>query len=178
MVRLIASVCTVVVLLAASGTVGQEASITQTPAVSYPADSAGLQLLLHDILQAAKSHDVENESRLIHSLVMPDDATWFNAEFGPAFGPRLSKAYRNAEPTLEAQIRTVYENDVQHGWLNPKIIRYADAAEVDSPTDHFLDCMDDLAPLYQTAFVNNTPSFQLSLPLKPGTNGYIKCDCW
>jgi len=168
MVRLLASACTVLLLVAPQLTVGQEASMTQSPAISYSADSAGLQSLLHDILEAANANDATKEGRLIHSLVMPDDATWFNDEFGPAFGPRLSKAYRSAEPTLEPEIRTIFENDAKRGWLNPKIIRYADAAEVDSPTDNFLNCMDEPAPLYQTAFINDRPSFEISL--SPGEN--------
>ena len=40
---------------------------------------------------------------------------------------------------------------------------------VNSPVDHFLNCMDQIVPLYQTAFQGDSPSFHFSL--KPGERG-------
>lgn len=122
------------------------------PGAVYPETSEGLQQLLQDILQAAKSRDTSRENTLIQSLLIPQGATWFEDKFGPAFGPRLEKNYQEVEPSLVEQMRTVFEADAQRGWSQLKILRYADAATVDSPIDNFLNCMETVSPLYQTEF--------------------------
>lgn len=141
----------VLLLLVTASQAQQEPASALHSGALYPESSEGLKKLLQDIAEAANSKDTAKETLLIHSLIMPDD-TWFKDEFGPAFGPRLAAAYQKALPSLEEEMRTVYEGNVQRGWLSPQIFRYADAASVNSPTDNFLNCMDKVVPLYQTAF--------------------------
>ena len=40
--------------------------------------------------------------------------------------------------------------------MKPKVTRYADAATVDSPIDTFLNCMEEVVPLYETAGNGNS----------------------
>jgi TonB family protein len=152
----------VVLLALALATAQQQPVPVQSQEAAYPESSDGLQKFLQDILEAAKSKDTGKETALIRTLGMPEDSAWFQDEFGPAFGARLATAYRKAAPPLEEELRTVYEGNVERGWLKPKILRYADAASVDSPTDHFLNCMEEVVPLYQTAFNGDRTTYQLS----------------
>jgi len=108
---------------------------------------------------------------------MPEDSTWFKDQFGPAFGPRLAAAYQRAETTLEQEIRTIYEGNILRGWLKPKVFRYEDAARVDSPTDYYLNCMDNVVPLYQTAFDGKHTSYtSRRRPDDPSKNQLIAGD--
>ncbi len=120
-------------------------------AVAYANTSEGLQSLVEDILRAAKSKDNAKEAELIRGLVMPEESKWFSEEFGPGFGASLSAAYRRLQPNLEHDLQVIFENDVQRGWMKPKVLRYADAASTESPIDKFLNCMEEVVPLYQTA---------------------------
>ena len=140
----------------------------QKSPVDYPNSLEGLQNLIVDILRAEKANDSAKEAELIHGLLMPEDSTWFTDEYGPGFGGSLATAYHVAKPDLEQEIKAVYETNAQRGWMTPKILRYADPAAVNSPTDHFLNCMNNLVPLYQTAFRGDRPSFEVKSP-GPGT---------
>src|SRR5437016_1610542 len=71
----------------------------QATAEAYSHDPKGLQELLNDILTAINAKDVAKETKLLQSLIMREDADWFIAEFGPAFGPRLAAAYEQVIPT-------------------------------------------------------------------------------
>ena len=101
--------------------------------------------------------------------MLPEDSAWFTEEYGPGFGASLASAYRRIAPDLEQQIKTIYEGNVERGWITPKILRYTDPESVNSPLDHFLNCMDQIVPLYQTAFQGDSPSFHFSM--KPGERG-------
>jgi TonB family protein len=143
----------------------QEKTASQDSAPTYPNTSDGLQNLIMDILHAAKAKDPAKEAELIHSLLMPENSTWFTEEYGPGFGTSLAAAYQRALPGLEQEIRTIYEGSVQRGWMTPKIFRYADPEEEHAP-DHFLNCMNQIVPLYTTAFQGDSP--RLYMLLKPG----------
>jgi len=129
---------------------------------AYPDSSEGLQKMLHETIEAVKSKDTTKEALLIHTLIMPEDATWFKDEFGPAFGPRLAAAYEKTRPSLEQEIQTVFEGNAQRNWSQPKILRYADAAAVESPKDNFLNCMDEVVPLYGTAFNGDRTMYKMA----------------
>jgi hypothetical protein len=160
--------CGVVLLLALMRTQGQQGPVgAEGSAAAYSDSSEGLQKLLRDTVEAVRSKDTAKEAVLIHTLIMPEDSTWFKDEFGPAFGPRLAAAYQKTSPALEQEIQTVYEGNAQRGWLEPKIFRYADAAAVDSPIDRFLNCMDVVVPLYQTAFNGDHTGYYFA----PGSKG-------
>lgn len=135
----------------------------------YPNTTEGLQRFLDEILQAVKAKDSAKESELIHGLLIPADSTWFTDVYGPGFGSSLAAAYRRATPKLEQEIRTVYEGNVQHGWMKPKILRYSDPESVNAPLDHFLNCMNEVEPLYTTAFGGDGQ--MLLIPLKAGPLG-------
>ena len=109
------------------------------------------------------------EADLIHGLLMPEDSTWFTDEYGLGFGASLAAAYRRASSGLEQEIKTVYEGNIQRGWTTPKILRYTDPESVNAPVDHFLNCMNQIVPLYTTAFQGGGPSLFMSL--KPGETG-------
>src|SRR5256885_7885428 len=83
--------------------------------------------------------------------IFPEGSQWFIEEFGPGFGGSMSRAYRRLAPDLEQEMRAIYEGNVQRGWMEPKIQRYADAAEANSPIDNYLNCMDEVVPRYGTA---------------------------
>jgi TonB family protein len=142
---------------------------TAISADGYPNTSEGLKQLIASILQSAREGNSARETALIHSLVLPADSTWFTEEYGPGFGASLESAYRRVAPDLERQIKSVYEGNVERGWMTPTVLRYTDPESVNSPVDHFLNCMDQIVPLYQTAFHGNSPSLQFSL--KPGERG-------
>jgi TonB family protein len=144
-------------------------STDKTEAEKYPNTPDGLRRLIDEILQAVKSKDSAREGELIHGLLMPVDSTWFTDVYGPGFGSSLAAAYRRAAPNLEQEIRTVYEGNAHHGWVKPKIFRYSDPETVNAPLDHFLNCMNEVEPLYTTAFQGN--SQMLVMPLKTGSLG-------
>lgn len=149
----------------------------QTSESVYPDSSEGLQAMLHDTVEAVRSRDAAKEAALIHLLIMPEDGTWFKDEFGQAFGPRLAAAYQKAKPLLEQDIRTIYEGNAERGWSQPKIFRYADAAAVDSPIDNYLNCMETVVPLYQTAFNGNyRASNWAPVPNEPGRSKAVAGD--
>jgi TonB family protein len=108
-----------------------------------------------------KSKDIAKAAALANTLIVPTDSTWFQDEFGPAFGPRLAAAYQKTKPEMEVEIVTVFKGNADRGWTQPKIFRYDDAATVDSPTDRFLNCMDKVVPLYKTAFDGNRTGYQM-----------------
>jgi TonB family protein len=129
------------------------------PEAAYPNTSEGLQSLVEAILHAAKSKDTAIETELIHGLLVPEDSKWFSDEFGPGFGASLSATYRSLELNMGQDLQVIFENDVQRGWMKPKIFRYADAASSESPVDKFLNCMDEVVPLYQTAVDGKRTTF-------------------
>jgi TonB family protein len=156
-----------VTLLLARGLPAQQPTAT-TAADAYPNTSEALSSLIGNILQAAHEGNSAKESELVRSLVFPGDSTWFTTVYGPGFGASLASAYRREAPQIEERIKGTYEANVKRGWMTPKILRYADPESVNSPIDHFLNCMDQVVPLYQTAFQGNSPSFYG--PLGPGSN--------
>jgi TonB family protein len=72
-------------------------------------------------------------------------------------------------PDLEQEIKTIYEGNVERGWMTPKLLQYSDPDAVNAPIDHFLNCMDKIVPLFQTAFHEGSTSFYMSQ--KRGENG-------
>jgi TonB family protein len=155
----------------AQGRDSQATSSPQSSALAYPNTSEGLQNLIADILRAANAKDSVKESGLIHSLLLPEDSTWFIDEYGAGFGASLAAAYRRELPGLEQEIKGIYEANMQAGRMNPKILRYGDAESVNAPIDHFLNCMNQVVPLYQTSFLGDQPMFQMTL--KPGGGGRV-----
>jgi Gram-negative bacterial TonB protein C-terminal len=129
--------------------------------VAYPASDAGLEQQLQDLVEAANSKDLAKEDSLVRALIMPEDSMWFKDQFGPAFGPRLAAAYQRTKPTMGQEIRSAYEGNAKRGWHKPKIFRSEDAAAVDSPIDSYLNCMDKVVPLYQTAFDGNRTAYHM-----------------
>ena len=156
-------ICLCLVLLFMAIVAQAEQALAPIPktGASYPDSNEGLQQQLHDTIEAVKLKDVAKETALIRALIMPEDATWFTDEFGPAFGPRLAAAYQKSRATLEQVIQDAYEGNAERDWSQPKIFRYSDPATVDSPTDNFLNCMDVIVPLYQTAFNGKFTAYQL-----------------
>src|ERR1022692_4331631 len=156
-------ICLCLVLLFMAIVAQAEQALAPIPktGASYPDSNEGLQQQLHDTIEAVKSKDTAKEAALIRALIMPEDATWFTDEFGPAFGPRLAAAYQKSGATLQRVIQDAYEGNAERDWSQPKIFRYSDPATVDSPTDNFLNCMDVIVPLYQTAFNGKFTAYQL-----------------
>jgi TonB family protein len=124
----------------------------------YPNTPDGFQLFIDDILRAIKSQDVARENRLIDSILVPENSTWFTDVYGVGFGANLEAIYRLAKPGLPGEIKSIYEENVRRGWTAPKIVQYLDPEKVDSPIDHFLNCMNTLVPLYTTNFHGNSMS--------------------
>lgn len=145
------------------------ASTPRTQPGEYQNTSEGLRSLIDEILETAKAKNTTREEELVHTLLVPEDSTWFVDTYGPGFGASLAAAYQRLRPSLEKEIKTVYEGNVQRGWTGPKILRYTDPESVNAPVDHFLNSMNQIVPLYTTAFQGNGPSFFMSL--KPGDNG-------
>ncbi|MHB8755050.1 MAG: energy transducer TonB [Candidatus Acidiferrales bacterium] len=160
------------------------APTAESAAETYPNTPEGLRSLIQQILQAARVKDRITENELIHSLLISDNSTWFTDEYGPGFGASLAAAYHREMPNLEDEIRSVYEGNAKRGWTNPEILQYTDPEKVDSPIDAFLNCMDQIVPLYATAFQGDTPRFYVSLKIggkaKPASlgdlNGYFIYD--
>jgi Gram-negative bacterial TonB protein C-terminal len=141
-----------------------------TPSLAAYTDSTGdLQKFLQAIFDSAKSKDTAREDALIRSIVLPAGSTWFRDEFGPAFGPRLETRYRNLQPRLEPEVKMIFEENIRQGWTQLQIFRYDDAAAVDSPIDHYLNCMEKVVPLYRTAF-NGKYTAYVVIPQKTGSD--------
>jgi TonB family protein len=145
------------------------ATTSSVQAEAYPNTPDGLQKQIDDILRAAKEKNAAKETDLIHSLVLPKNSAWFMNEYGPGFGASLAAAYARALPGLEQEIKTIYEGNVDRGWMTPKLLRYENPDTTDAPIDRFLNCMNKIVPLYQSAFHDGRTSFYMSL--KPGENG-------
>jgi hypothetical protein len=147
----------------------QNSSIASSTSVEiYPNTSEGLQKQIDDILRAAKDKNSAKQAELIRVLLLPKNSTWFTDEYGPGFGRSLAARYELDLPGMEDGIRAIYEGNVQRGWTTPKLISYDNPDTVDSPIDHFLNCMNKIVPLYQTAFHNGYTAFYMSL--KPEKN--------
>ena len=155
----------------------QPAGQTQTADFVYPDSSQGLQQLLQDTVEALKSKDFPRAAALLNTLIVPADSTWFQDEFGPAFGPRLAVAYQKGKTEMEVEMVTVFKGNAERGWTHPKIFRYDDAATVDSPTDRLLNCMDKVVPLYKTAFDGDRTAYQMGPATdEPGKSKIIAGD--
>ena len=144
----------------------KELASPQAPAEAYSNSQDGLQKLLGDILSAVKEKNSPRETELIRSLLMPEDATWFTDEYGPGFGASLAAAYRKSVPEMEQRMEAVFEGNVEKGLVTPRVLSYADPEKVNAPIDHFLNCMNQIVPLYQMAFGGYGPAIIMSL--KPG----------
>jgi len=153
----------------ALGRRSQAVSSSQNSKLFYPNTTDGLQNLIGDILRAAKTKDSGEEAELIRSLLMPENSTWFTDEYGPGFGTSLAAAYRRIVPSLEEEIKTIYHGNVRRGWMSPRILSYRDPEQVNAPIDHFLNCMNQIVPLYQTVFQGTSASFYMSQ--NSGENG-------
>lgn len=141
---------------------GQQDRSSQELPVTYSDNANGLAHFLGDLMRAAESKDTPKELMLINSLMMPRDSTWFSDKFGPAYGPRLLTLYKTAEPALVDEIKSLFEVDVQHGLRVPKVLEYADPANTNAPMDSYLNCMNEISPLYQAAFNGDRPAGQFS----------------
>lgn len=137
-------------------------------AEAYPDTQDGLQKQIGDILRAAKEKNTAKEAELIHILVLPSNSQWLTSEYGPGFGGSLAAAYQRGLPGLEDQIKAVYEGNVERGWMKPKLLKYDDPDKTDSPIDRFLNSMNKIVPLYETAFDGDRTFFMM--PLRPGPN--------
>jgi len=54
-------------------------------------------------------------------------------EYGPVFGPSLAVAYGGVLPDLEQEIKTIYEGNVERGWMTPKLQIYENPDAVNAP---------------------------------------------
>jgi TonB family protein len=147
---------------------GQGAS-RDDQSIVQPNTSESLQNSIQAILNAAKTNDVATETRLIHFLLLPADSTWFKDEYGPGFGANLSAAYQRASADLELEMKSIFEGNVKRGWMSPKVVRYVDPESVNAPLDHFLNCMDQIVPLYAIMFQGDTPRFSVAISTVPGS---------
>ncbi len=133
-----------------------------------PNTSDGLQSLIQQLLHATQSKDMSKETELIHSMLIPADSTWFKDEYGPGFGASLAAAYQRNMPDLELTLKAIFDGNVQRGWMTPKILRYTDPESVNAPLDHFLNCMDQIVPLYATRFQGESMTLSVAVSKKPG----------
>jgi len=147
----------------------EPSTIPKIQSSAYSNTSEGLKELIGEILRAIKAKDSRKENELIRGLVLPTNSKWLTEEYGPGFGANLATAYRKLEPGLEQEIKTIYEGNVERGWITPGIRRYTEPESVNAPIDQFLNCMDQIVPLYQTNFKGD--SAELFFSQKPGENG-------
>jgi TonB family protein len=143
---------------------------TQNPPQNRLANSAdspgGLQNQIAEILNAFKAENATRANELIHNLLMPENSTWFTDVYGAGFGASLARAYRREVPNVEEEIRRIYQADARAGLAQANVSKYADPEAVNAPIDRFLNCMNQIVPLYEAAFLGNRPMIQMSL--KPG----------
>lgn len=152
----------------ARGQQGSEANSHQNAVATLSDSTESLQKQIVEILNAIREKNSAKETELINNLLMPEDSTWFTNEYGPGFGNSLLASYRQAKTDLAQEIKEVYEANVGYGWMNPKILRYDDPEKTNSPIDHFLNSMNKIVPLYQTAFQGDRTSFRIK-PAGPGS---------
>lgn len=156
----------IVLASSASQARGQQSSAanpSQNAEATFSDSSESLQKQIAQILNAIRERNSAKESDLISNLLMPEDSNWFTDEYGPGFGNSLLAAYRRAKPELAQKMKEVFEANVGYGWMNPKILRYDDPEKTNSPIDHFLNSMNKIVPLYQTAFQGDRPSVRMKI---------------
>jgi len=147
----------------AQGPQPQAAANPQNAQATVTDSSERLQSQIDEILNAIRGKDSAKETELIQSLLMPENSTWFVDEYGPGFGGALSAAYRGEAVNLKDEIKSIYEADARAGLLHAKISRYADPEAVNAPIDHFLNCMNQIVPLYEAAFLGKRPGIQMAM---------------
>lgn len=155
-------------IIQARGQQSPAASSPQNAEATFSDSSESLQKQIAEILNAIREKNSAKETELISNLLMPEDSTWFTNEYGLGFGNSLLASYRQAKPELVQEMREVFEANVGYGWMNPKILRYDDPEKTNSPIDHFLNSMNKIVPLYQTAFQGDRTSFRIK-PAGPGS---------
>jgi TonB family protein len=170
-IRLALAVLWVFVLLplSVSDICGQQPQTQNPPQnrlANFADSSEGLQSQIAELLSALKAENSARANELIHNLLMPENSTWFTDVYGPGFGASLARAYRKAVPNLEEEIRRIYQADARAGLLQATVSKYAEPEAVNAPIDRFLNCMNQIVPLYEAAFLGNRPMIQMSL--KPG----------
>jgi Gram-negative bacterial TonB protein C-terminal len=134
---------------------------------TYPDSSEGLQAQIQTVGAAINTKDAGKETDVLEAFVLPD-SKWFIEEFGPGFGASLASAYQRTLAETRQSLRIVYEGNVKRGWTRPKISRYDDPEKVNSPVDRYLNCMERIVPLYETAFNGEHTGVYFST--KPGQN--------
>src|SRR5258708_7492044 len=107
---------------------------------NFADSSEGLQSQIAEILNALKAENSARANELIHNLLMPENSQWFTDVYGPGFGSSLARAYRKAVPSMEGEIRRIYQADARAGLLQAKVSKYADPEAVNAPIDRFLNC--------------------------------------
>lgn len=148
---------------------GQQSQAQNAPQTTFTTvvdSSEGLQTQIGEILDAFRAKNSARANELIHNLLMPENSAWFTDVYGPGFGSSLARAYRRAAPNMEEEIRRIYDADARAGLSQAKVSRYADPEAVNAPIDHFLNCMNQIVPLYEAAFLADRPMIQMVL--KPG----------
>lgn len=141
-------------------------NVPQTSSATLIDSSEGLQSQIAEILNALKAKNSARANELIHNLLMPENSTWFTDVYGPGFGASLARAYRKEIPDLEEEIRKIYEADARAGLLQAKVSKYANPEAVNAPIDDFLNCMNQIVPLYEASFLGDRPTMQFAL--RPG----------
>jgi TonB family protein len=152
----------------ATGAKQDSATTASFQTEAYTNTTDGLQKQIDDILQSIKAKNVTKEEELIHNLMIPQNSAWFMNEYGPGFGASLAGAYEREVPGLEQIIKNTYEGNVERGWTTPKLLRFENPDTTNWPTDSFLNSMNKIVPLYQTAFDGSATTFYM--PLKSSAN--------
>lgn len=169
--RLALAILWVFVLLALSvmdicGQQPQAQNPPQNRLANFSDSSEGLKSQIAEILAAFKAENLARANELIHNLLMPENSSWFTDVYGPGFGASLARAYRKAVPNVEEDIRRIYQADARAGLLQANVSKYADPEAVNAPIDRFLNCMNEIVPLYEVSFLGDRPVLQM--PLRSG----------
>jgi hypothetical protein len=73
---------------------------TKSAILSYPDTVEGLRDFLQTFVEAIKSADLEERSRLEESLRIPEPQKWFTSNYGPQVGGEMANNYISLPPNL------------------------------------------------------------------------------
>lgn len=139
--------------------------------------SSALQSWMVGLIDAIKTRDDSREKKLIESLIMPIDASfWFAEHFDKNTAVLLRSAYAESMKDFEATASSLFEADVKRGSIDIHVNRYADPNTAPGPFDRLLQSMTTRVPLYEVAINGERPSFQIAISPTGGPSKVVAGD--
>jgi TonB family protein len=119
----------------------------------YPDSPEGLEMLMGDLVSAAKTNSVR-ESQLIDSLRLPDAPSWFDEVFGSENGVKLAASYQKSEVEFKTYAKDLFVYCANEE-VNEILIDRLDTPGHAIFSDKVVTSMFHPVPLYRVSFRNH-----------------------